>query len=97
MLNDTKEKRSRLSRIFTRLLQVVDYFFDRLTEASTMRAIVVLGATAAGYTLDQANIEHYIVVGILVAQTIALLIPDKIETHHKEAKDVDSGSDLDKE
>lgn len=64
-----------------------------------MRAIVVLGATAAGFTLDQANIEHYIVVGILVAQTIALLIPDKVETHHKKeakAKDVDSGSDLDK-
>jgi len=62
-----------------------------------MRAIVVLGATAAGYTLDQANIEHYIVVGILVAQTIALLIPDKVETHHKETKDVDSDSGIDKE
>lgn len=97
MLNDTKEKRSRLSRISTRLLKVANYFFDRLAEASTMRAIVVLGSTAAGYTLDQANIEHYIVVGILVAQTIALLIPDKVEIHHKEAKDVDSGPDLDKE
>lgn len=93
MLNDTKEKPSRLSKIFIKLLQGANYFFERISEASTMRAIVVLGAAIAGYSLDEGNIENYILIGVVVAQTIALILPDKVERKRKK-KDGDTDSEV---
>lgn len=89
MSENTKEKPSKLSKIFTKLLQGANYFFERISEASTMRAIIVLGSAIAGYSLDEGNIEHYILIGVVVAQTIALILPDKVERKRKK-KDGDT-------
>lgn len=50
-----------------------------------MRAVVVLGSALLGYSLEEGNIEHYILIGIVVAQTIALVLPDKVERKKKNA------------
>lgn len=80
MSNVTRPKISgKGSKIFTKLAVAANYFFERLAEASTMRAIIVLGSTFIGYTMDEGNVEYYIVLGVVLAQTIALFLPDKIE------------------
>ena len=44
-----------------------------------MRAIVVLGSAVWGYSFGEGNIEHYVLLGVVVAQTIALILPDKVK------------------
>lgn len=69
-----------------------NYFFERIAEASTMRAVVVLGSALLGYSFDEGNIEHYILLGIVVAQTIALILPDKVKRTKKNASPSDESS-----
>ena len=78
--------------IFTRLVLGVNYFFERIAEASTMRAIVVLGSALLGYSFDEGNLEHYILIGIVVAQTIALVLPDKVNRKKKNASHSDESA-----
>lgn len=69
-----------------------NYFFERISETSTMRAVVVLGSALLGYSSDEGNIEQYILLGIVVAQTIALILPDKLERTKKNASPSDESS-----
>lgn len=57
-----------------------------------MRAVVVLGSALLGYSSDEGNIEQYILLGIVVAQTIALILPDKLERTKKNASPSDESS-----
>jgi len=57
-----------------------------------MRAVVVLGSALLGYSFDEGNIEHYILLGIVVAQTIALILPDKVKRTEKNASPSDESS-----
>lgn len=57
-----------------------------------MRAIVVLGSALLGYSFDEGNIEHYILLGIVVAQTIALVLPDKVKRKKKNASPNDESA-----
>lgn len=55
-----------------------------------MRAVVVLSATAFGTALDMDNIEHYVVLGVVVAQSLALILPDKIEKKRNDSTKQDN-------
>ena len=62
-----------------------------------MRAIVVLGSALLGYSFDEGNIEHYILLGIVVAQTIALVLPDKVKRKKNNASPNDESAPDSKE
>lgn len=66
-----------------RALRAFKYVLDRLSEASTIRAIIVLLAAGIGHSITPEHLEHAILIGVLIAQTVAMLIPDKIERKKK--------------
>lgn len=81
-----KERTQRLKRA---ALKALNYVIDRLSEASTLRAFIVIGASTFGYVYDPELLESYVLVGVVVAQAIAATLPDKIEAVRKRKKNVD--------
>lgn len=88
-----KEK-SVASKIFTKLAVAANSFFEKIADLNTMRAVVVIASTMIGFTMDDENIEYYVLVGVAIAQTIALLLPDDEEGNNKK-KDEEEDANID--
>lgn len=87
----TKEEHKPVSQNFTNAAKkAIRYLVQRLSEASTIRAIIVLSSAFMGYSFGD-QIEEFVVIGVIVAQTIALFLPDSIASKKDSDDDQASG------